>query len=354
MTVFYGAMLYGRVSFAVIADRQFKSGPFHVSNWKGRADHLKDPDYDVSKLDQPGLELLGKRQEKFLNEWASDWFGANFKCVLSQTIFCNLANYHGPNQQFIYGDLDANGWPQAGRNRALEAMRKGFAFHYAGDQHLPSIVHNGVDEFGDAGWSFCVPSIAAGYPRAWRPDTEGRPVQNRVNGPNTGDYLDGFGNKMTVWAVGNPEKKNRPGRVPTAHDKSSGYGIVRFNHADRTITMECWRLDFDAEKLKAGDQFPGWPKTIKFTDNYGRKAAAYLPTIYVTGLKDPVIQVIDEANDQLVYALRIQGSSFRPKVFHEGKYTVKVGDPDNGLLKTVSEVSSLPTGASGEFEVRFP
>lgn len=354
ITVFYGPMLYGRVSFAIIADRQFKSGPYNVADWKGRADHLKDPNYDVSKLDQPGLELLGKRQEKFLNEWAADWFGADFKCVLSQTIFCNLANYHGGNQEFIIADLDSNGWPQSGRNRALRAMRKGFAFHYAGDQHLPSIVHHGIDQFGDSGWSFCVPSIAAGYPRAWRPDEEGRPVRNRVNGPNTGDYLDGFGNKMTVWAVGNPAEKNRPGRVLTAHDKSSGFGIVRFNHADRTIKIECWRLGIDAANPMPGDQFPGWPKTIKMTDNYARKATAYLPTIKIAGLTDPVVTVIDEANGELVYALRIKGSSFRPKVFHDGKYTVRVAQPEKDLMKVLSNLSSLPKDERKSLEVRFP
>ena len=108
-------------------------------------------------------------------------------------------------------------------------MRRGFAFHYAGDQHLPSIVHHGIDEFGDAGWSFCVPSIAAGYPRSWQPDKEGRTVKNRVNGPNTGDYLDAFGNRMTVWAVGNPAEENRKGRVGWRHRPA----IVSARHSGR-------------------------------------------------------------------------------------------------------------------------
>ena len=158
------------------------------------------------------LSTLGDRQLKFLNEWAQDWRGADLKCALSATIFCNLANYHGGNQAFIFADLDSNGWPQTGRNKAVDALRKCFALSYAGDQHLPSIVHHGIDDFNDAGFSFCVPSIAAGYPRSWRPDVEGRPVQNRPKPglPNTGEYKGAFGHPLTVYAIGNPEKKNRP------------------------------------------------------------------------------------------------------------------------------------------------
>ncbi len=346
ISVFYGPLCYGRVSFAIIADRQFKSGPARVADWKGRADHLQDPSYHVTKLDKPGLELLGDRQEKFLEGWAADWYGANFKCVLSQTIFCNLANYHGGKQEFIYADLDSNGWPQSGRRRALQAMRKGYAFHYAGDQHLPSIVHHGLDQFGDAGWSFCVPSIAAGYPRSWQPDKEGRPVKNRVAGPNTGDYLDGFGNKMTVWAIGNPEKRGRKGRIQTAHDKASGYGLVRFQHAARTITMECWRLLADLENPDSDDQFPGWPKTIKLTDNDGRQPAGYLPQIRVEGLENAVLQVYEQPSDKLVYALRIRGDKVRPWVFETNKqYRVRLGDPEQNLWKEISNLQVTKTSS---------
>ena len=53
------------------------------------------------------------------------------KCVLSATIFANLANYHGANQMFIQADMDSNGWPQTGRNKALDVIRRGFGFMYA-------------------------------------------------------------------------------------------------------------------------------------------------------------------------------------------------------------------------------
>ncbi len=188
-----------------------------ASDWKGQHDRV-----------WLGASYWANPMEDWrIADGRADWRGADMKVVCSQTIFCNLANYHGGNQQFIFADLDSNGWPQTGRNRALAAMRRGFAFHYAGDQHLASIVHHGIDAWNDAGYSFCVPSIAAGYPRSWLPDKEGRPVQHRLHPelPNTGEYRDGFGNLMTVHAVGNPEQERRKPVLELLHDKASGYGI---------------------------------------------------------------------------------------------------------------------------------
>ena len=245
ISVFYGDMVYGRISFAIIADRMFKSGPAgKVNDWEGLPDQCTDLNYDTRKLDKPGLKLLGDRQLKFLNHWAEDWRGSDMKIVVSQTIFCNLANYHGETQKFVYADLDANGWPQTGRNKAVDVMRRAFAFHMAGDQHLASLVHHGIDTHRDANWSLCVPSIASGYPRSWLPDKEGRTVSNRPEGglPNTGDYYDGFKHPITVYAIGNPTLPYREGRIYTAHDKASGYGLVRMDQAKRKLTIECWRF----------------------------------------------------------------------------------------------------------------
>ena len=47
-------------------------------------------------------------------------------------------------------DMDSNGWPPSGRDRALRAMRKGFAVHLAGDQHLASTIQYGVEDSATA------------------------------------------------------------------------------------------------------------------------------------------------------------------------------------------------------------
>ncbi len=60
-------------------------------------------------------------------------------------------------------------------------------------------------------------------------------------------------------------------------------------------------------------------------DNYGREALAYLPTLQIS-YDDAVVQVFDEQAGEVVYTLRIKGRSFRPKVFRDGTYTVRVGE----------------------------
>ena len=135
---------------------------------------------------------------------------------------------------------------------------------------LPSIVHHGVDEFEDAGYSFCVPSIAAGYPRSWDPQ---RPGENREPGrPDyTGQFFDGLRNRITIHAVANPKEVLRGAPLEKLDDKASGYGLVRLNKKTGKITIECWPLLSDPA---SDQQFPGWPKTIDLEDNYGREATA--------------------------------------------------------------------------------
>ena len=349
--VYFTELRYGRVSFGIIEDRKFKSGPEGlVPPSGGRPDHVTDPNFDHAAYDVPGATLLGERQLAFVRDWTSNWRGVDMKVSLTQTIFANAATTHGANKMRLVADLDSNGWPRSARNRALRELRKGFTFMIGGDQHLPSIVHHGVDEFEDAGYSFCVPSIAAGYPRSWGPR---RPGENREPGsPDyTGRFFDGLRNRLTIRAVANPKEVLRAAPLQKLHDKASSYGLVRLNKKTGEITMECWPLlsdplsDRSAQEEPSG-QFPGWPKTIDLQDNYGRKAAAYLPEIQVEGMTNPVVQVIEEATEEIVYTLRIRGRSFRPKVFTTGVYTVRVGDLDAGKLRSFEGVRALQSGES--------
>ncbi len=68
-------MTYGRISFAILEDRKFKSGCNGrvPDSGSSRADHITDPDFDVMKADVPGLQLLGQRQEEFLEAWGQNW-----------------------------------------------------------------------------------------------------------------------------------------------------------------------------------------------------------------------------------------------------------------------------------------
>jgi hypothetical protein len=347
--VYYTSLTIGGVSFAIIEDRKFKSGPEGLVPQLGpRPDHVTTPDYDPKSLDVPGAKLLGERQLKFLREWATDWHDCDMKAVLSQTVFCGGAHMHGKYDYRLLVDLDCNGWPQTGRNKALYEMRKAFAIHICGDQHLGTFIHHGIDEWNDAVYSVCVPSIANLYLRWWIPLEPGK---NREPGASKylGEFLDGLGNKINMIAVANPSPERNHDPLTT---RAAGFGIVKFNKKTREITIECWPRNVDIMSPNA-EQYPGWPRTIKQEDNYGRKAMAYLPTIQIRGMRDPVVQVIDESSDEIVYTLRINGTSYRPKVFKQGMYTVNVGQPGTDRMKTLKGVRSIAPNKTKKINVRL-
>jgi hypothetical protein len=340
--VYFTSLTWGGVSFAILEDRKFKSGPKGLVPQKGpRPDHLNDPAVDPKSLDVPGAELLGERQLRFLESWTTDWAGAEMKAVLSQTVFANAAHVHGRLGGRLIADLDSNGWPQTGRNRALAAIRKSFSLMIGGDQHLGTVIQHGIDGWNDAGYSFCVPSIWNFYNRWWWPLEPGRNPRADTTLEMTGEFLDGFGNRLTMLAYSNP--------TPANH-RAAGHGIVRFHKKTRQIAMECWPRFVDVTAPDA-KQFPGWPVTIRQEENDGRKAAAWLPSLRVTGQADPVVQVVDESNGELVYAMRIKGTSWRPKVFKAGTYTVKVGEGER--LKALKGVASVAEGSDAALDVKF-
>jgi hypothetical protein len=101
----------------------------------------------------------------------------------------------------------------------------------------------------------------------------------------------------------------------------------------------------------AAKQYTGWPKTVKQEENYGRKATGWLPTVEVAGATDPVVRVDDEATGEMVYCIRIKGTSWRPKVFKPGRYTVTVGE--GAKARKFRRVSPVPKDYRERLRVSF-
>lgn len=334
--VYYTDMLYGRVSMAILEDRKFKSGP-----------------NEVGSTGVPTLAdavLLGDRQHAFVDAWARDWAGADFKTVLSQSVFDQVHTHAGSGGAInpIVGDPDSNGWPGPASSEAVRRLRKAFPFMIGGDNHLPTLSHLGVDTHEDAFLAYSNPATAVGFPRKWDPANDSATAATKVVGfpayaasnfaanptyngfPYLGRYTSDFGHPQTIVAIGNPTTwgGNVFGDVAMLDAKSSGIGIVRYNKKSRDIVVEAYRIGADFTS-PAPAQFTGWPVTIRQTDNYGRAALAYLPLVEDPNFANPVFEIIDESNDSLVYSIRSWTPGFRPHVFTSGgSYTIRYGAPE--------------------------
>ncbi|MEJ7913382.1 MAG: hypothetical protein WKF70_09525, partial [Chitinophagaceae bacterium] len=340
-------LIYGNVSFAIISDRMFKSGPELIRAGEGRLDHIKEP-LQPNQLEDPKLELLGNLQMEFLEHWVNDWNGSNMKVLLSQTLFCNVGTHHGNDKMFLYGDMDSGGWPKQKRDEVIRLIRKANAFHINGDQHLPFIVQYSVDEPRDAGYTFCTPAISTGYIRWGEPDIAKVPFTHRPpHGlPNTGIYKDVFGNTNYIYAVGNPKDNYQSSnRYQRAQNKASGFGLITFNTTERTITINAYRFLADKENPTENDRFPGWPLTISQSDNDGRKHVGYLPTLSISK-PHQVVKIINEENNELIKAFRIKGTAYQPEVFINGIYTILIGEG-----KTIKSVKGIKSSAEKNSKV---
>ena len=147
-----------------------------------------------------------------------------------------------------------------------------------------------------------------------------------------------------MLAYANPENRNDEKK------RGDGYGIVRFNKKTRKVTLECWPRFCD---VTDGDkvQYLGWPITIDQDANDGRKITGWLPELRFEKGVNPVVQVIEEATDVVLYTTRAKGNRFQPRVYSKGKHTVKIGlqKPDSKILKGLNPKSK---NAAGQLAVK--
>ncbi|MFP4501795.1 MAG: alkaline phosphatase D family protein [Candidatus Hydrogenedentota bacterium] len=338
ISAYYTAMNYGGIGIAILEDRKFKTGPQEIEHKHAgpRPDHISEPGM-AEEVDDPNAKLLGDEQLAFLRQWVADWRGQKMKVAVSQTVYCGVATHHGTSGNFLLGDMDSGGWPQAGRDKAVDALRRGGVMLLAGDQHLPTLVRHGIENPGDGIVSFVTPAGATGYQRWWLPEDTG--IERIAGGrhddrPNTGLYRDGFGNIIDVLAVGNPplEHSSATTREERGKMKSAGWGLVAMDKANNAIRVEAWRVAPGLNVDEAGDedQFPGWPMTFGPWENYGITAPK-LPAVVLDAempeqAPEPIVRVLD-ADGNCVSAGRMHGGRFTPTVYAPAAYTVEVLSP---------------------------
>lgn len=252
ISVYFTGFTYGRVRFVLLEDRKFKTG----ADGRDAAGNLLPADQ---------LVLLGNRQEALLRSYADDGTQGP-TVILTQTLSGCL---HTKATGAPATARDSNGWPPLARKRALQLVKNARAVILSGDTHLPSLVRHGINEPLDGPLEFTAPAGAASYQRWFEPTSS---LPNSTDQPNTGDYVDGFGNHMRVLAVQNMHFSQQ--QVVAAYGgayyghrefKEEGYGIHRVDLANRQHTFEVWRWDVDPTSSGA-QAMPGWPYTVSFDD----------------------------------------------------------------------------------------
>jgi len=78
-----------------------------------------------------------------------------------------------------------------------------------------------------------------------------------------------------------------------------------------------------------------------------------LPTVQVEGMDNPVIQIIDDTDGQMLYTLRIPGQSFQPWTFKQGTYTIKVGELGTSKVQTLKDIQATKDKPTKPVKVRF-
>ncbi len=325
---YFTGLVYGRIGVAVIEDRKFKTG-------------ASNPPPEEEQV------LLGQRQHDFLEAWTRDWAGQDIKFFTSQSPLGSLRTHASNGFNFSVNDRDSNGWPVHRRNEAWRIIRKSFMFQQAGDQHLGTVAHHGVDGPRDAGYSFTVPAIANFFARCWDPVNNSSGSTGTIN-PYQGDFFfdgngtlpDGvtpnltsdFPHHFAILAASNPADyytQTLGIDPPALHDQAPGYGIIRIRKSTREITFENWPRYADPEFPQTGSQYADWPITISQFDNDGRIPEGYLSVVDTSDSDDPVIGVFDEGTGETVYVVRIRGNRFLPPVYDAAaSYRVEITEGD--------------------------
>lgn len=259
---YYTSYQFGKFDFAILEDKKFKSPPSSLNIPIYNGQPLNDS-LTPKELNNDSLQLLGNKQLEFL----TDFYQQNpntMKIVLTQSAYAGLTTVDSAshplkdrpaeksNQHKLNRDMDTNGWPKTGRDKAMAIIGPQASLVLAGDQHLGSLVEL-YDTLGNGTYFFTTPSIANTWPRTWYPSN------SDIKKNTLGEYEDGFGNKMKVRAVANP--LNEVLAPIEINSKSPGFGIIELNKFWKTAKIHAYPLNFT--ELKKHQEYQDWPIKVK-------------------------------------------------------------------------------------------
>ena len=361
---FFTNMNYGDISFAIVECKKYRSSPASIYPSLPIVNgYLLNPIFDNQVISTNDATILGKIQKSFLSTWINDFKNSYFKVYLGQLTFSNLqtvpdstpvSRYRHQLPCFVESeqpswksalDFSSGAWPIQERNEILNILRQSGALVIGGDNYLPSLVHYGIDNQKDAVIGFTIPAIAKTSGTRWY-IKKNQPKKNETSIDN--NYLDGFGNRMSILAVANAV----PGKdIDKVFNEKSGFGLVTFNKTSGIIVIQALKRNENLKK-NLPTNMEGYPFTFLNKDLNQRKTYELLPTLRIVGFNgNPVIQIIDEFNNEIISTQRIYETVYQPKVYKKGKYTVNIGEPSTSQWKVLKNVQISKKGNNPQEEI---
>ncbi len=333
---YFTTLNFNGVGLALLEDRKFKSSPLKtLPNVPSIIGVTLSDSVPYEMLNSSNATLLGDEQLKMLDEWSAQWKNQYMKIVFTQSIYACLSsarkgfvpyvseNITVNNSKNISArlakDMDANGWPKSGRDTALSLIRKSSALLVGGDQHFPSITHQGIKDWDDAAYCLSISALNNTFPRFFIPDSSDAFGANK--------YKDGFGNKITMELYSNPKKIDS---LPNWYYGAPGFGLIVCDKSAKTYSMRF--MDFSDEKTFENE------KKIKVIDNAFASSPYKTKVIKVGGMGENPLLTLKDIKGNVLYSLR--GNNLQFNVPATGKYIIEaVGEKGGKQKKKLMKVS---------------
>ena len=124
--------------------------------------------------------------------------------------------------------------------------------------------------------------------------------------------------------------------LPPKDTPGVAWGQIRIDPQAHTYTLSAYALP-DATPSEPS---PDWPLVLHQRDQAGQAAAAWLPPLSVSAEHLPVVQVVQQATQQVVYTRRLSQRQIILPVYAPGRYRLRIWDPISGHQQILSGIEA--------------
>jgi hypothetical protein len=228
---------------------------------------------------------LGKEQQRFFTSWSQNWpAGAHLKLTFSARSWPPDTIPESASRGQEPLDL---GW-----NRVIQTLRQGLALHVVAPKGNAGVQSYRLNPRDQATAAFLSPGLPA------------------ANGP------------------------------------TAAWGMIRLDPRARTYTLVAYPLG--STETPAREPLSNWPLVLSQPDLRGSAPVAWLPPLSVSAKRLPVVQVVRQATQQIVYTQRLSQRQVVLPVYAPGRYRIRIWDPTSGRQQILSGIQTEPEPGQGE------